>query len=153
MSKTGTLIPKKRPKYEEWMCDKIKEVAANGGHIPAMCSAIGVRSTTTFYKWLELHEEFKEAYEEARIISQEFYENLLLAGATGQIKGFNFHAAAMILNNKFPQDYRRSATGSNTEINIGSINSIEQLNSKELDAKIAALQEKLQLLPKEEDDE
>ena len=148
-----TVLPKRvrRTKYESWMDDVIVDVAEQGGHVPNMCQAIGIASKDTFYRWIKEYDSFKEAYEEAKLQSQAFYEQLLLAGACGKIKNFNFSALAMILNNKFPTDYKRNATGSQTEINIGSINSIEHLNEKELDDKISRLQEKLQLVigPKE----
>jgi uridine phosphorylase len=144
------LVPK-ASKYEPWMCDKIIEVAAQGGHVSTMCQAIGVRSKDTFYRWAKEHKEFAEAYEEARMLSQAFYESILLAGAIGKIKNFNFNAVAMIMNNKFKDEYTRSATGSNTEINIGAINTIENMSSSELDKKIESLQRKLRLIPSKEE--
>ena len=149
------ILPKKgRPsKYQTWMGDKIKEVASQGGHVAEMCVAIDVKSYETFYRWVDEHPEFKTAYNEAKLLSQAFYENLLLAGACGKVKGFNFNALAMVLNNKFPDQYKRNVSGSNTEINIGSINSIDRLDSKALDAKIEQLQKKLQLIPEDEEDE
>lgn len=132
--------------YDSWMCETIVEIAAQGGHVAQMCDAIGISSRDTFYRWLKDYEDFNQAYEEAKLKSQAFYENLLLAGACGKIKNFNFGALAMILNNKFPTDYKRNLNGSNTEITIGSINSIEKLDSKTLDYKIAQLQEKLNLV-------
>ena len=139
------VLPKKRGpklKYRSWMCDSIIEVAKQGGHVAAMCEAIGIKSQDTFFRWVRENEEFRKAYDESRLKSQAFYENLLLAGACGQIKGFNFNSIAMIMNNKFPTDYKRSATGSNTEITIGSINSIE-MDPKKLEEKIQAVSEKL----------
>lgn len=145
-------IPKDT-RYEEWMCKKIIEVAETGGHVAKMCQEIGIKSRDTFYRWTREYPEFGAAYETAKLASQSFYENILLAGACGQIKNFNFGAIAMILNNKFPGDYSRgTGSGNNTEINIGSINSIEKMDSKELDAKIADLQKKLNILPVEEDE-
>lgn len=147
----GELLPKERnTKYEEWMCDKIIEVAEQGGHCAAMCKAIGVKSRDTFYRWLKEYPELNEAYEKSKTVSQAFYEEVLLAGALGKIKNYNFNSIAMILNNKFGEEYKRSASGSNTEINIGSINSIEQLTSQELDKKIAQLQKKLNLITEDD---
>ena len=150
MSK-AEVIPKKHGncKYEPWMCDKLIEVAQEGGHVAQMCRAIGVRSKDTFYRWTREHPEFGEAYEEARLISQDLLEQLLLGHATGKIKG-NFNAVAMLLNNKFRQEYTRSATGGGTEINIGSINSIEHLDTDQLNKK---LESKLKLLRTMEENE
>lgn len=122
----------RKRKYEPWMCEKIIEVAEQGGHIPAMLKAIGVRSKDTFYRWLSEYPEFKEAYETSKIASQAFYEEILLAGALGKIKGYNFNSIAMVMNNKFNDEYQRSATGSNTQVSIGSINNLEGLSNDEL---------------------
>lgn len=151
--KEGEFIPKRgRPsKYESWMPAKLIEVAQEGGHVAAMCKALGIGSKETFYAWVEEHKEFKEAYETAKLESQAFYEEVLVAGACGKIRNFSFPALAMILNNKFPAEYKRSATGSSTEINIGSINSIEKLDTKALDEKIKKLQNKLNLNISEEE--
>lgn len=132
------------------MCDTILEIAEQGGHVAQMCVAIGISSRDTFYRWIKEYPEFAEAYDASRLYSQAFYENLLLAGACGKVKNFNFSGVAMIMNNKFGDEYKRNATGSNTEINIGSINSIEQMDSKELDQKIAQLQKKLGMVTPEE---
>jgi len=145
----GEVIPRKT-KYNPDMCQKIIDVAEQGGHVAAMLKAIGIRSKDTFYRWLRDYPEFNEAYEASKLASQAFYEEVLLAGALGKIKNYNFNSIAMVMNNKFSDEYKRSATGSNTEVNIGSINSIEHLNSTELDKKIERLQKKLNLIPREE---
>lgn len=137
----------KNTRYNSSMCQTILNIAEQGGHVPAMMRAIGILSKDTFYRWLREYPEFNEAYEASKVASQAFYEEILLAGAIGKIKNFNFNALAMTMNNKFGEEYKRSATGNNTEINVGSINSIEHLDSKELDKKILKLQEKLNLLP------
>lgn len=123
----------------DWMCEKIIEVARNGGHQAAMMLAIGVRSTDTFYRWLEQYPEFKNAYEYSKVVSKAFYEDIGLKGALGMIPGFNFHSYAMTMNNKFPEDYKRSATGGNTEITINTMN----LSPDQLDSKIAQKLEQL----------
>ena len=52
----------------------------------------------------------------------------------------------MVMNNKFSDEYKRSANSASTEINIGSINSIERLDENTLDKKIAAMNKKLSVL-------
>lgn len=134
---------KRATKYEPWMCDKLVEIAEQGGHVAEMCKAIGIRSKDTFYRWITEHKEFGKAYEESKLASQAFYENVLLAGALGKIKNYNFNSIAMILNNKFGGEYKRGTNGNNTEINIGSINSIEKMAPDELEDKIEQLNKKL----------
>ncbi len=149
----GEVLQKDRKsKYDPNMCKTILEVAESGGHVPAMMKAIGILSKDTFYRWLREYPEFNEAYEASKVASQAFYEEVLLAGALGKIKNFNFNALAMTMNNKFSEEYKRNATGSTSEINIGSINSIENLNTTELDKKIQKLQQKLNLIPKVDND-
>lgn len=143
----GELIQgKKSTKYERWMDDAIIDVGMKAGSVAAMCNAIRVSSKETFYRWIERYPTFKEAYNTARLHAQEVLEEMLLAGACGKIKNFNFSATAMLLNNKFPDDYKRgTGSGGSTEINIGAINSIEGLDNKELDQKIEKLQRTLGL--------
>lgn len=134
----------RKGKYDPSMCETIVKIAEQGGHVAEMCVAIGIKSKDTFYRWIKEYSEFSEAYETAKLYSQAFYENLLLAVACGKIKNANFNALAMTLNNKFSDEYKRG-TGSNTEINIGAINTIEKMSSNELDQKILDLQKKLKL--------
>lgn len=130
-------------KYKPWMDAAIVKVAEEGGLVAKMCRKIGIGSRVTFYKWLNEYPTFGQAYEAAQLASLEFYEDLLLKGATGQLDKFNFNAVISILNNKFRSDYSRSTHGSNTEINIGQINSLESMDASELEAKIAKLTKKL----------
>ena len=129
------------PKYQEWMDEAIMEVARSGGYDAAMCEKIGV-SNTTLIRWKKEIPEFNKAYQESRTASRKFYEDLLLKGATGQIHGFNFHALAMIMNNKFPEDYSRSANNSKTDVTINTIN----ISPEQLQAQIAQKLEKLKSL-------
>jgi len=145
-SKPEVIKAKKGTWYEPWMGEEIKKVAREGGHVAAMCIAIGIKSRKTFYDWLDLYPEFKEAYEESKLISLAAYENLSFQMAIGAIKG-DAKTLAIILNNKFKEDYTRSASGGGTEINIGSINTIENLDTKALDDKIKKLKE---LIPEDE---
>lgn len=146
MAKEGTVLKAKGTWYEPWMGDKIKEVASQGGHVAAMCVSIGIKSKDTFYRWINEYPDFKDAYEEAKLLSLKFYEELSLRMALGDIKG-DAKTLAIILNNKFKDDYSRSANGAGTEINIGSINTIEKLSSDELDAKIKQLTKKISVIP------
>lgn len=149
---SGQVIRKPRKtKYNPLMCETLIDIAADGGHVEDMIIELGI-SRDTFYRWIKDYPDFGAAFNESKEYSKRFFGQILLAGGLGKIKNFNFNAIAMILNNKFPDEYRRSATGSNTEINIGSINTIEQLTSTELDKKIAQLQKKLQLVPQDVND-
>lgn len=142
------ILPKKtrKRKYSPDMCEKIIEIAANGGHVAQMCVELGIGSKDTFYRWLNEYPEFAEAYETAKLHSQAFWESVGTMGTTGQLKGFNATTYAIIMNNKFSEDYKRSGTGSNTEINIDnrSVN-VEQLSNEQLDQRLKELSETLSL--------
>ena len=120
--------------YEDWMNDAIVEVAKEGGHIAAMCIKIGIRSEDTFHRWKREIPAFKEAYDEARMHSKALYEQNLLRGSLGLIKDFNATAYMCIINNKFPEDYKRDRTGGG-DANI-TINNLT-LTPEQLDYKIA----------------
>ena len=116
-------LPKKRGpkgKYEPWMCNKIIEVASQGGHIAEMCMAIGIKSEDTFHRWKKDNQEFEEAYGFARTVSKAWWEKQMRLGALGLIPGFNATTFITIMNNKFPEDYKRNASGGtgDTQINI-----------------------------------
>ena len=130
--------------YRPEMCQVIIDAAKEGKHVAGMCSLLGIKSRDTFYRWLKLYPEFAEAYDTAKLESQALLEHVGMMGVMGNIKGFSFPAWAMLMNNKFPDDYTRSANGvapGNT-INIGSINSIET-NPKELEERIKQLNKQL----------
>lgn len=118
--------------YEPWMCDKIIQIAKKGGHIAAMCAAIGVRSESTFHLWRRDNPEFAEACACAEMHSKVFYEDLLLKCATGANKDINIRALERILSAKFRDEYRESSQN-NTEITINNLN----LTPDQLTAKIA----------------
>ncbi len=127
--------------YQPWMCDKIIEIASQGGHRAQMIVALGVRSDTTIDDWCEKYPEFKEAYALSKIHSQAFYEELNLKGTMGEIDRFNVTGLALTMNAKFSNEYKRpGSTGAtnNTEININAIN----LSPQQIDNKIAQLLEK-----------
>ena len=113
---------------EDWMYEKMNEIASQGEFVSSMLLALDV-SRDTFYRWVREYPCFASAYDKAKTHSQVFYERVLRQAAiTG--KG-NVTAAAIIVNNHFPADYKRSANSSaNTEININGNMNI--LNTKSL---------------------
>lgn len=137
-----SLKPGPESDYDPSYCDAIVTVAAQGGHQAEMCLACGVKSRTTLYNWREKHPEFDEAYQFAQLVSLAYHEKVQLAGAMGMLPGFNSTTMAVIMNNKFGEDYKRGAGGNaSTEINI--TNNTVNLTSEEMDARIAQITEKL----------
>lgn len=121
---------------------KMIEISARGGHQAEMCIALGLRSEDTFYRWKREIPEFKQMCDEARLYGKVFYDNLLLRGGAGLVPGFNATAIMAVVNNKFPEDYKRGLPGNDTTTTNNTIN-ILQLNPEELDYKIA---QKLEVL-------
>lgn len=123
--------------YRSDLGEILIDVAKGGGHQDQMFIALGEAlgktrpiSPDTFARWRKEYPEFEEAYQASRVASKAFYENALLRGAMGLVPGFNATAMAMIMNNKFPEEYKRNSTGHSTEPNQTTVN-IVQLSQKE----------------------
>lgn len=137
--------PGKPSYYEPWMCDKIIEVAARGGHISEMCVELGLKSETSYHDWKKLYPEFKEATETAKLYSKAYYEKLNLQGARGELPGFNGGTMEKIMQAKFSEEYKKDNNGNTnnrTEITINNLN----LSPQEVNMKIAQLTEKLKAM-------
>lgn len=137
--------PGKPSYYEPWMCDKIIEVAARGGHISEMCVELGLKSETSYHDWKKLYPEFKEATETAKLYSKAYYEKLNLQGAKGELPGFNGGTMEKIMQAKFSEEYKKDnngTTNNRTDIVINNLN----LSPQEVNMKIAQLTEKLRAM-------
>ena len=126
--------------YRSEMCNLVIKVAEDGGFHAAMMVALGI-GNDTFYRWKREIPEFKEAVEKADLVSLAIQEAALMDGMLGKIKGYNFSANAMILNNKYKSLYQKEANNT-TDITINTIN----LTPEQLDNKIAQKLEKLKTM-------
>lgn len=130
----GELVEPRGPKakFKQEMCDQVVACAATGEHIAGMMMTIGVKSKDTWYRWQQEYPEFKEAVEYAKIVSQAYYERLGLMGVRGEVPNFNASTFALLMNNKFSDDYKRGSSGnSGTEITLNTINyTPDQINEK-----------------------
>ncbi len=132
----------RKTKYDPEMCEKIVDIAKGGGGVSAMCLAIGIKSRDTFYRWLKEHEDFAQAYEKTKNVSQAVLEDILVKMALGELPKGNFNAVSLLLHNRHRDQYFKEAQ-TKTEINIGQLNNIESLDISQLDSKIQTLQKKL----------
>lgn len=130
------------PKYKAEMCQEILQVASEGGHISAMRAKLGAISKDTWYRWQDTYPEFKSAVEASKLASQVYYEKLGLMGCTGQIDGWSATTYALIMNNKFKDEYSRGTGGSHTEITYNTVN----LSPEEITQQIAQKLEKMKNL-------
>jgi hypothetical protein len=135
-------ISGRKTSYEPEFCETIQKVASAGGHIPSMMKAVGIKSKATWYKWQRDFPEFKDAVEEAELLSQAFYEELGLQGMMGKIPNFNATTYIFMMHNKFNTEYKRNPTA--TEVNI--TNNTLNLSSDQMAQKIAQKLEKLKTL-------
>lgn len=119
------------------------EIAKRGGHQAEMCIALGLKSEDTFYRWKREIPEFKAMCEEAKVYAKAFYEQLLLKGGLGLIKGFNTASIMSLVNAKFGDEYKQGSgeggTVNNTTVNVLNI------SAEEIQTKIA---QKIELLKK-----
>jgi hypothetical protein len=130
------VIPKMgRPsKYEPWMCDALLKVFASGRFVARFCAEIGI-VRSTFYEWVKEYPELNDAYNRAQELSRAFWEEVLVTQATSLEKAPNATQLAMVMNNKFKDEYSRNPNGdSGGGITIGSmtINNLEKLPEEDL---------------------
>ena len=88
------------------MCDTIIEMGKRGRSKAQCASALDI-SRSTFDRWLEANEDFREAWELADTHSQAFWENIGMAGL-GKGHTFNDRAWSLQVRNRFPHSYKES---------------------------------------------
>jgi hypothetical protein len=130
------VIPKRgRPaKYEPWMCDALLKVFASGRFVARFCAEVGI-VRSTFYEWIKEYPELNTAYNHAQELSRAFWEEVLVTQATSMEKAPNATQLAMVMNNKFKDEYSRNPNGdSSGGMTIGSItiNNLEKLPEADL---------------------
>ena len=105
---TTTPAPSKksRSKYRPEMCDTIIEMGKRGRSKAQCASALDI-SRSTFDRWLEANEEFRESWELADTHSQAFWENVGMAGL-GKGHTFNDRAWSLQVRNRFPHSYKEN---------------------------------------------
>ena len=87
------------------------DVAKNGGFNAAYTVALGLKSEDTFYRWKREIPEFAEWCKEADLHSKVYLEQLAIDQIAGKCKG-NATSLAIILRNKFGDEYKNPAEGS-----------------------------------------
>jgi hypothetical protein len=87
----------RQSKYKDEYCKKLIAHMQEGFSFESFAGTVPV-AKQTLYTWLQEHPEFKEAKEVGSAVSLLCWEKLGLAGAKGEIKGFN--AASWIFNVK-----------------------------------------------------
>lgn len=132
------------PKYEKWMCDKIVEVAARRGHVAQMCLAIGLRSKTTFYQWLDKYSDFNEAYQLCKTYAEAIIDQTFTDGALGKIQYFNYSALERLARAKCGDEYKETSA-STVNNNFNGVTNFNLLTIEQINERIADSERKLGL--------
>lgn len=128
--------------YEPFMCEKIIQIGEQGGGEAEMIKAIEVKSKETFFRWIEENEEFKEAFDLAKVYCQAYLEQQLRKGAMGEIDGFNASALKTLMSAKFTE-YKDTTV--KNEFTFNDNRKIEKVDDEMINERIKLLQEKLGL--------
>ena len=146
--KEGELIKKDTGRPSSFKVDYLKqlsELVAQGYTVTRICAEWGI-SRDTYYRWMKENPDFAEASEIGDAAREAWFEQVGIAGMTGQIKGFNATVYLGFMNNKFGWA-RGGDSGKNTQINIHGdmqvLQNIQQLSNLELDDRIKGLLEGL----------
>lgn len=114
-------MPAGRPTiYDPAMCETAVEYLAQGHSPTALAGRLGV-ARTTVYRWVEEHEEFRDAVKTGEALGAQWWEDRLKAIATGE--DGNAAAAIFGLKNRARHDWRDTMRQEHTGANGGPIKS------------------------------
>ena len=89
--------PVGRPtKYTKAMAAGLPDMFQNGESVVEVCVALGI-TKQTFYRWVDEREEFRDAYEKGKEVSEAWWTRLARGGSTGQVR---VQPATLIFNLK-----------------------------------------------------
>jgi hypothetical protein len=96
-------------KFKPEYCDLLIEHMKKGFGINTFGPVVDVNRDTV-YEWVNVHQDFSDAYKKGMDHYEGFWERLGMAGAMGKVPGFN--AAAWIFNvkNRFKWTDRQETT-------------------------------------------
>jgi hypothetical protein len=115
-------------KYRPEYCDKVREWGVLGKSRAWMCATLGI-AKRTIDLWEQAHPEFLSAMEEARALTQKWWED---AGQSGMLqKSIDSGIWSRSMAARFPDDWREK---SETTIN----GSLQIVTKEQRDAAIAA---------------
>jgi hypothetical protein len=73
------------PRYARKYCAMLVDHMSRGGGAESFAGKIGI-TKQSFYRWVEEHEEFSDAFERGQVKAFEFYENIGVQGITGRLR-------------------------------------------------------------------
>lgn len=86
-----------KPEYSQMLIDHMKE----GYNFESFAAKLNYQSVGGLYRWIDLHDEFREAKRVGEAMSLLWWLRLARAGATGQIKNFNATVWIFTMKNMF----------------------------------------------------
>ena len=97
--------------YDAAYCERVMELGRLGMSVVEMAADIGVARSTLEALWPEAHPEFKEAFTQARQLSQAWWEsmgrvNLIMAPQSGT---FQASVWSRSMAARFPADWREKS--------------------------------------------
>ena len=125
-------------KFRPSMVRELGELMEQGRSNVQICAEWNI-SENTFYRWLKDNKELKEAFDVALPKCQAYWETMGEAGMLGKIQRFNPTLYLAFMNNKFNGWAREKKEEPKTQINIESmqvLQNLQQLDDTELEAKI-----------------
>jgi len=102
--------PRKEPfgrptKYKPEYCQMLIDHMSKGFSFESFCAIINVHPDS-LHEWVKTHKDFSVAKIQGKEMEGMFWERILIAGATGQIPGYNAASVIFALKNKLPQRWR-----------------------------------------------
>jgi transposase-like protein len=91
-------------KYTDEYADRLPSLFERGMSISQVCRELKI-SRQTYYTWRETYPEFGKAANYGETTAQAFHEDLLDAGANGEIDGFNVTAKIFAMKNRYRETY------------------------------------------------
>jgi len=107
--------------YRPYMGQMMLPWAMEGLHVSGVCVKFGI-TETTFYNWIERYPEFKEAYDQFKVLSVAYHESIGHKALLGEIPHFNAKLYQFIMTNKYRHMYVN--TGGPTEITINNLTTV-----------------------------
>jgi DNA-binding XRE family transcriptional regulator len=95
----------RRTKYDPSMCETIIALGKKGKSKTQMAAHLDI-SRSTFDRWLEANEDFKESWELADTHAQAFWEEIGFGGVGN--KFFNDRAWSLQVRNRFAHSYKEN---------------------------------------------
>jgi hypothetical protein len=92
------------------------EMMKDGRTVSQICVELEI-ADRTFYQWLDLYEDFRQAYELGKTYKQAWWENLARDGATGNAK-INANLTTFMMKAHFKDTYSPQQNVNITQVNV-----------------------------------